>query len=358
MTASAPSASTTSRLLNSSEVKRLAAGDTFKGIFVVNSLNRKIDKNGRFYWDMTVSDQNGSVAGKVWSDAGWMDRSTPELENKPALLSDPDKASLRGRTVGITGKTSDYKGQLQYSFNAISLLNQDRYSPTKYMASSDIPAPILTQRFEDLIAGCRDDIRALLEHIFSGERGRAFKDLPAAVANHHAYSHGLLEHTVTVTEAAKALAESYKRVYPDIDVDIAVAGALLHDIGKVESYVMAPVPEVTLDGAVLDHIALGYAIYVRAAEETKLCESTRRHLAHILLSHHGQKEFGSPVLPATPEALIVSSSDELDFRLCCWKDSMKELPDKQVISAFHFSAQRRFWKADRGSDGSVSGDGA
>lgn len=346
MTTAAQNTSGGTRLLTSADVKRLAAGETFKGVFVVNSLNRKTDKNGRYYWDLTVSDQLGAVSGKVWGDAGWLDRSTAEMESKPGILSDGEIFALKGKSVGITGKTSDFRGQVQFSFSAISLLNQDRFSPTKYMASSDVPVQILEERFASLISSCRGEIRELLEKLFEGERGKAFRDLPAAVTNHHAYSHGLLEHTVTTAEAARVLALAYKKTYPDIDVDIVTAGALLHDIGKIGSYTMSPVPEVTLDGAVLDHIALGYAIFVRVADETSLSDATKRHLAHILLSHHGQKEYGSPVLPATPEALIVSSADELDFRLFCWKDSMKDMAEGQSISAFHFSTQRRFWRAE------------
>ena len=80
------------------------------------------------------------------------------------------------------------------------------------------------------------------------------------------------------------------------------------------------------------------------AAQFSLSEKLRTHLSHILLSHHGQREFGSPVVPATPEELIVSSADELDFRMFCWKDSVKNLTDDQPISAWNNSTQRRFWK--------------
>ena len=164
------------------------------------------------------------------------------------------------------------------------------------------------------------------------------------MSHHHAYANGLLEHTVSVAACAKAMAESMAASGYDVDKEIVIAGALLHDIGKLESYRMAPVPEITVEGALLDHVAQGYLRFSELSAQFGLSEKLRTHLSHILLSHHGQREFGSPVVPATPEALIVSSADELDFRMFCWKDSVKNLTDDQPISAWNNSTQRRFWK--------------
>ncbi|MDR1884639.1 MAG: HD domain-containing protein [Synergistaceae bacterium] len=346
---------TPSRLLNTSEVRRLAAADVFKGIFVVNSLIKKTDKNGRPYWEIVVSDTFGNINAKIWSDAGWWDRSTTELENKPDMLSESQITDLRGRTVGITGRVSDYRGQLQFSFNAISLLNQNKYQPSGYVAHSDVPRHELEEGLDAMIGRCGEPIRSFLERVFSGDRREAFIEAPAAVSNHHAYASGLLEHTLMVTESARSIAAAYRDVYQSMDMDIVTAGALLHDLGKIESYAMSPMPEMTLAGAVLDHIALGYAACDRLAEEAGLPEAVRRHIGHIMLSHHGQKEFGSPVLPATPEALVVSAADELDFRLFCWKDATRDLAANQNISAYHFAAQRRFWKVSPNREDSGEG---
>ena len=107
---------------------------------------------------------------------------------------------------------------------------------------------------------------------------------------------------------------------------------------------MISVPEMTVEGALLDHVAQGYMRFNELAAQFGLTDKTRMHLGHILLSHHGQREFGSPVVPATPEAMIVSSADELDFRMFCWHDSVKNLTEDQPISAWNNSTQRRFWK--------------
>lgn len=343
-----PTTTPSPRMTNTSDIKMLAVSEVFKGIFVVNAVLKKTDKNGRPYWEMTVSDQHGNLNAKIWSDAGWWDRSTPDLESKPDMLSESRINGLKGKVVGITGKVADFRGQLQYNFNAITLLNQGKYSPTQYIAHSEIPLPVLAERLDSMIDSRRPEVRDFLKFVFDGEIGTAFRDAPAAVSNHHAYAHGLLEHSLAVTDSAMALAGTYADIYPSLDVDVVVAGALLHDLGKIYSYSMSPIPEITLPGAVLDHIALGYAAFDKLADEAKLNPTLKLEIGHILLSHHGQKEFGSPVLPATLEALIVSAADELDFKLFCWKDAVKDLQPGQNISAYHFAAQRRFWRiADR-----------
>ncbi|MCL2683963.1 MAG: HD domain-containing protein [Synergistaceae bacterium] len=335
---------TQAKLLKSSEARALQAGETFKGIYVVNGITRKTDKNGKTYWEITVSDETGQLNAKVWSDAGWLDRSTPELESRPSLLTEAQITELRGYVVGVTGKTVDFKGQIQHNFNAISLLDQAKFPPSKLVAHSDIPLPVLKSRFDALVDGCREDIRDFLRFVFDGPRIKTFSDAPAAVTNHHAYAHGLLEHTVTLSEAARVMAEHYKTIYSALDVSITVAGALLHDLGKITSYSMSPIPEMTLQGAVLDHIALGYAEFTRLAEEAQLSLEVTTQIGHIILSHHGQREFGSPVVPSTLEALIVAAADALDFQLFCWNDATNDMPPGQAISAYSHATQRRFWR--------------
>ena len=337
---------THTKLFKSSEARALPAGETFKGFFVVNNIIRKTDKNGKTYWEITVSDEVGQLNAKVWSDAGWLNRSTPELESRPSLLTETQIAELRGYVVGITGKTVDFKGQVQHNFNAISLLDQTKFPPSRFVARSDIPLQVLKSRFEDLIDGCSQEVRDFLRLVFDGPRLHAFSEAPAAVTNHHAYAHGLLEHTVTLSEAARVMAEHYRMVYPTLDVSITVAGALLHDLGKITSYSMSPVPEMTPQGVVLDHIAIGYAEFKKLADEAKLSPDTAMQIGHIILSHHGQREFGSPVVPLTLEALIVAAADALDFLLFCWNGATGDMAPGQLISAFSYAAQRRFWRPD------------
>jgi len=334
-----------SQLLNIAEIKKLAAGEQFKAIFVMTSLFQKTDKNGKGYYEASVSDATGTLDAKIWSDASWFDRSE---NSDPAAaakkLSDEKMKALVGCSMGIDGKTAEYRGQLQFNFNKLTLLDQEKFSPSQYLPRSPLPQAEMEERYEALVSGCRKELADFLRKVYSGETWREFRDWPAAVNHHHAYANGLLEHTLSVTDCAKSMAESLKRSGYDIDVDLVVTGALLHDLGKIDSYKINSIPEMTLEGAVLDHVALGYSRFMELAEQYELAPELKLQLAHIILSHHGQREYGSPVIPATPEAMIVSSADELDFRMFCWKDAVKDLTDDQPISQWNFSAQRRFWK--------------
>ena len=329
----------TEQLLTTQEARRLRPGETFKGIYVASRILVKSDKNGRPYWDVTVMDQGGTLEGRVWSDAGWWDRTDPE---QPVKL-DPEKApSFQGKTLGVVGKVVDFRGAGQTTFTALSQLDPRKYPPSHYVPRSPFPVEELEGRFEALVASCGEPVQGFLRRVFSGDLWERFRTFPAAVTNHHAYAHGLLEHTVSVTEAAAVLAASYGPLM-SLNRDLVVAGGLLHDLGKLEAYAMNPVPEMTLPGAVLDHIALGYVRFAELAREHRLPQETTLAVGHILLSHHGQREFGSPVVPATPEALVVSAADELDFRLFCWADAFRDAPEDQPISPFNAATQRRFW---------------
>jgi 3'-5' exoribonuclease len=338
------------KLLKTSDARALSAGESYKGIYIVSGTQRKTDKNGKTFWDISVSDERGTLNAKVWSDAGWVDRSNPDPESKPGFLAESEIASLRGRVVGVNGKTVDFRGQVQHNFNTITLLDEGKFPPSNYVAHSEIPLDILDSRFDDLIGKCSPEIRDFLRFVFDGPRLKVFREAPAAVVNHHAYANGLLEHSVSVTEAALAIANHYRDIYPSLNVSLVIAGALLHDIGKTSAYNMSPIPEITVQGAVLDHIAIGFAEFSRLADEAKLAPDVATQIGHIILSHHGQKQFGSPVLPATPEALIVASADELDFRLFCWNDATLDMAAGQSISAFNFATERRFWRPPVGGD--------
>ncbi len=333
---------TVNTLLNSQEVRKLPVGALFKAIFVISGISQKSDKNGKPYYDVTAADALGTIDAKVWSGAQWVDKSAAVTASADGRLPPERIAQLAGRTVGVNGKIAEYRGLIQFNFNKITLLNQDKYPPSGYLPHSPVPIGELSSRFESLVKECEGEAGRFLRSVFSGERWARFRDWPAAVSHHHAYANGLLEHTVSVAECAKSMAEAMTVSGYDVDKEIVIAGALLHDLGKLESYRMTPVPEMTVAGALLDHVAQGYLRFSELASQFGLSDKLRTHLAHILLSHHGLREYGSPVVPATPEALIVSAADELDFKIFCWKDSVKNLTDEQPISAWSNSTQRRF----------------
>ncbi len=325
------------------EIKNLAEGVSFKGVFAVQRISRRNDRNGRPYWDLQLMDREGTLEGKVWNDSTWWDLRDEGNRHKLEAAVRTEMDRLEGMTLGLQGKVAQFNGKPQYNFTGLYLLDQAKNPPHDFVQRSPVPLSELEDRFCGLLDAAEDPEKDFLESVFSGERLDLFKVAPAAVSHHHAYVHGLLEHTVGVGECALALADVYAARGMMVDRSVVIAGALLHDLGKVEAYALNPTPDMTVEGVFLDHIALGYATFSRLADELGLPASHKSVLGHIILSHHGQKEFGSPVLPASVEALIVAAADELDFKVFCWEDSVRLLPEGAAVTDFNRSVQRRFW---------------
>lgn len=334
------------------EVRALPVDSRFQSVGLVTELKEKRDKNDKPYWIVSVMDKSGGLEAKVWGNGQWFD----VKDGVKKEIADPESSSLirnlKGSTVGVIGTVTEFKGKPQYHFNQVWLVDQkkEEYSPDAFIRASGTPVEIMEKEFWSLIGECGGEAGDFLRFVFTpdGKLWQSFKMFPAAVSHHHAYVHGLLEHTLGVAKTAKAAAVSYKGTESEPDVDIVVAGAVLHDIGKLDTYTLNPGPESTLECTVLDHIATGYARFTRLAGEFQLSPLTRTMLGHIILSHHGQREFGSPVLPATPEAMIVAAADNLDFLLNSWHSSVERLDGgmegSRAISDFDYSTQRRLWK--------------
>jgi len=327
--------------LKTGDVKKLAPQGKFKLWGVVSRINGRKDKNGKTFWDLALMDEQGQIEGKVWSNAQWLDRQDPAVKDK--ALEDDMILEIEGKTVGVQGQVVEFRGQPQYNFNAIYYLHQEEYPPHEFVQKSPVPLEELENSFDDLVQACSGQIHDFLEFVFSGDLYKVFKVAPAAVAHHHAYVHGLLEHTVRVCSSAKAIAETYLDGGYPVELNYVIGGALLHDLGKIDAYKLNPAPGIAVPGFIHDQIALGYEKLASLAKDFGLDETVFLHLGHILLSHHGCKEYGSPVLPATLEAMIISSSDELDFKLFCYRNSIENLDVGQDISEYNNSTGRRFW---------------
>jgi 3'-5' exoribonuclease len=190
-------------------------------------------------------------------------------------------------------------------------------------------------------------LRALLDAVFGPQSPtwKQFSDAPAAKRYHQAYRHGLLEHSLTVAQAVSAISATF----PGIDRDVAVTGALLHDIGKLEAYTADPLAiDMTDLGKLQGEIPLGYYRIRRLIEDLPGCpDPLAAAVLHIILSHHGQLEHGSPVVPCTREATLVHMIDNLGGRLGSFDRLEKELPDGSRWSPFDRALAGSAWFSDR-----------
>jgi 3'-5' exoribonuclease len=186
----------------------------------------------------------------------------------------------------------------------------------------------LERRLRELISTVqRPELQALLERFFGAETAnwKRFREAPAAKYYHQAYPHGLLEHTVSVAQAVSATSACF----PGIDRDVAVTGALLHDIGKTEAYNDDPLAiELTDEGKLQGEIPLGYHMVRREIEGMDGFDpALGQAILHVILSHHGALAHGSPVVPATREATLVHMIDNLGGKLGSFDRLERELPE-------------------------------
>ena len=329
------------------EARKLSKDSTFYLVGLASRFVRRKDKNDNPFWDISITDDTGQIDGKIWGNAEWWDL---EGEGKVKLdpLSDEKILQLEGRSVGVQGKVVEFRDQNQYNFNVVYYVDQEKYPPHSFVRRSPFSESEMEEELRALLASLREPIKGFLTRLFF-ERGlwEEFRVCPAAVAMHHAYVGGLLEHSLSVTKAAVTLAAGYRVSYPNLNEDVVAAGALLHDLGKLESYRLSPNPQVTVPGTVVDHIVLGYRRFMNLAEAEALDSQLALEIGHILVSHHNSKEFGSPTLPATPEAMIVAAVDDLDFKLFYWKDQTALLDAGREISDYSPILQRRFWRPER-----------
>lgn len=204
----------------------------------------------------------------------------------------------------------------QLKVERLRVMEPGEYDESTLVAVSPVGRDELAERLAALVDSVADPaLRALLERAFDGSRepGATFAVAPAAVRNHHAYRHGLLEHSLVVAEVAACTAAQL----PGVDRDLVVAGALLHDIGKTLAYSSDPfAPGITDVGRLHGEIVLGHDI-VRglAAEIPGFPLETDRRLRHIVIAHHGEREKGSPAVPMTSEAVIVHYCDDMTARV-------------------------------------------
>ena len=313
-------------------IRDLAEGDAVEAAFAVRERERRTKKNGEDYMRLVVADSSGVVEAIAWED---FERCFEEC--------------APGRVVFLEGRFSvhpQYGSKI--TIKAVRAAREDEYEHEELAETAPVSAERLEADLRALIATIQNpQLGALLEKLF-GEQSRIwarFRVAPAAKYYHQAYVHGLLDHTVSVAQAVSAAAAAF----PGIDRDVAIAGALLHDIGKTQAYNDDPLAiDLTDAGRLLGEIPLGYYLVRRAIESI---EDFDRELAqavlHIILSHHGKLENGSPVVPATREAVLVHAMDNLGGTLGSFDRIERELPEGERWSRFDRGIDSAAYFGDR-----------
>jgi 3'-5' exoribonuclease len=297
----------------------LVEGQRVKGVYAVRERELRRKRNGEPWLRLMVGDSTGAVEAIAWDDA----------EARFALAAP-------GSAVHVAGvyEVSDRWGS-KIKLTELREATPDEYSPEDLAVESEVSFDRLEADLRSLLETVQNpQLRELLDRFFGEDSPiwERFRDAPAAKVYHQAYRHGLLEHTLSVAQAVSAAAA----FFPGIDRDVAVTGALLHDIGKTEAYNDDPLAiDLTDLGRLQGEIPLGYYLVRRQIEEIPGFDpSLAQAVLHIILSHHGSLEHGSPVVPATRDAVLVHMIDNLGGRLGSFDRLERELPAGESWSRF------------------------
>jgi 3'-5' exoribonuclease len=300
-------------------VRDLVDGQEVDAIFAVRARNRRQKRNGEPFLKLQLGDVTGAVEGVVWEG---VDELAPVCDS--------------GAVVRVLGRyTVDERYGAAITIRTVRAAAEGEYDVADITEVPPVPYHQLAADLQSLVDTVqRPHLRDLLARLVdpTTKMGHAYHEAPAAKYYHQAYRHGLLEHCLSVAQGVSALAATF----PGIDRDIAVAGALLHDIGKVETYATRNGSiDLTDVGKLLGEIPLGYYTVRRTIERIEgFPRADAAALLHIVLSHHGKLEHGSPVVPCTREATLVHFIDNLGGNLGSFDRIEKALADGASWSDF------------------------
>lgn len=307
-------------LLTVRELKALetsAAGRPFASVLVLKKLAAKTASNGNTFFSAELGDRSGSFACTIFGDS-------------PAF--EPLKSSGEGGVVRVEGRIDFYQGRLSPRLARVAPLSESELGAPGLLESLVEVAPEnpeeLWAEFQACIEAIQhDELRLTVRGVFE-EIGDTFRWSPAAVAMHHAYRHGLLEHTLHMARAGRALLP----LYPEVDPDLALAGILLHDTGKAIEYEGTLATKRSRRGILQGHVVLGYQLARKYGIKSRLEADRLERLEHIILSHQGEPEWGAAVYAATPEAVFVSMIDNLDAKMGMVQRALRQAGDDSEFS--------------------------
>ncbi len=283
-------------------VKDIADKSKIKGIYLVARKVNATDRNGKAYLSLILMDKSGQIDARVFENADKLGASFDEQEH-----------------VRINGTAKSFQGRLQLHVQHIEKVQKDEVVAEDYLPASQKDAEQMWRELREILDTVRDpDIARLLRALFDDpDTASRFRQVPAAKTIHHAWVGGLMEHNLSVLKIVDGLCRHYARESPGLlNRDLCIAGAVLHDFGKIYELSGERSFEYTHEGRLIGHLVqCSQRLAEVAATLPDFPRSKLIELQHIVLSHHDRLEFGSPKRPKTAEAMLVHAADQLDSRM-------------------------------------------
>jgi len=282
-------------------VNEIGPGETIDDIYIVNSPILRSTARGDLYIAMFLSDRTGQLNGRMWQASEAVYKALPQ----PGF-------------VHVQGRSELYQNNLQVIVNNVSVVNADKVQIDDFLARTDKDIDRMFKEVKETVGKIENpQLKAIVEEFLAdGELMEKFCNAPAAMKLHHACIGGLLEHTHNILRVAVAILP----FYPGLQTDLVLAGVFLHDIGKTEELAYDMAFSYTDSGQLIGHVAKSLLMINQKAEALRargvqVNPEVLDMLGHIILSHHGAYEFGSPKLPAMPEAFMGNCVDDLDAKI-------------------------------------------
>ena len=296
--------------------------DRIEGQFILGSVSKGVNANGGSYFSVELRDASGSITAKKWD----------------ATIQD-EEIFVTGNVISIIGETNRYKDVLQLKILSAELVPLDEIEVERFVKAPPIPKQELINKFNNYVKSVKnEDCQKLLNYMINKFGDKLFS-YPAAVSIHHEYSCGLLMHSLTMADIASYLCPIY-----DMDYDLLITGCLLHDMGKIIELEGPIVYKYSLEGKLLGHISIMCAEIRKAASDLNITGDIPLLLEHMVLSHHGQQEFGSPVMPLTKEALLLSLIDNLDSKMVVVNKALADVEEDNFSNKVFPLDNRAFYK--------------
>ena len=309
-------------------VSAMALNDEIEGFYILKSANPKVTANGKPFLTGALSDRTGVMEMKVWDYAG------------------PLTAADEGKVVKVRGTVGEFRGMPQFTASRIRLAAaDDQVDPASLVPTAPIDREAAMAALQKWAASIEDeDYRAVAEAMLE-RHGQALERIPAAKSVHHAFLGGLLMHTANMMKLADFLAELYRDT---IDRSLLLAGTLLHDMAKEQEFVFSQLglaTDYSVKGQLLGHLVMGTQEAARVAETLHVPEEKSVLLQHLILSHHGEPEFGAAVRPLCAEAELLSLIDAVDSRMEIYRETYDTM-DAGTFSPRIFALEKKVFKHD------------
>ncbi|MFG6121238.1 MULTISPECIES: 3'-5' exoribonuclease YhaM [Thalassobacillus] len=299
-------------------------GDGFDGFMMIKSASKGVASNGKPFLTLILKDATGEIESKLW-EATFEDEAVFQAEE----------------LVKLSGEVTSFRGRPQLKIQSIRPVQAtDGVAREDFIEKAPIKKEALMERITEAIFEMKNPNIQRLVRYFVQKYQEALLTFPAATKNHHAYVSGLAHHIVSMLNLAREL----KELYPSLNKDLLYAGVILHDLGKLKELSGAAAPNYTMEGKLIGHIPMMVQEIGQAAEELKINTEEVTILQHLVLSHHGKSEWGSPKPPLVREAEVLHLIDMLDAKMNMLDRALGKVQPGEFTERLFSMEQRSFYK--------------